>query len=209
MQLQRLIQKDLFASMTSTNSGDSEVIKLDYAAGFSVQAVYDVQTPAAVIVASAAIVFSTATWTSTAHGFTTGLKVRLTTSSALPAPLQLATDYFVIVVTANTFKLASSLALALAGTPVTLSDAGVGNQTVTPVALAGATIGFYGSNVEEGDVWTLLATATAITVDGSSYYPPVATAQPPLAYRRFKCVKGLTAGVVDLRAYVLVVGGTA
>lgn len=206
MLLQRLIQKDLFASvgLLTTQAGDSEVIKLNYGDRLSVQSFYDVSAPAAKVVASASIVFATATWTSTAHGFTTGLAVQLTTSGALPTPLQLATNYYVIVLTANTFKLASSLANALAGTAVTLSDAGTGNQTVTPVALAGASVGYYLSNVEEGDYWTLVTTATAITVDGSSYL-----AQPDVAYRRFKAVKSLTSGVVSLQSYVLVIGGLA
>lgn len=209
MQLQRLIQKDLFASLTSTQAGDSEVIYLNYADRLSVQAIYDVQSPSAKVVASGSIDFATATWTSTAHGFTTGLKVQLTTSSALPSPLALATDYFVIVVTADTFRLASSLANALLGTPVTLTNSGTGNQTVTPVALAGASISYYASNTEDGDNWTILQTATSITVDGGSWFPPRDTAQAPMSWRRFKCVKGLTAGVVDLKAYVLVTGGTA
>ena len=206
MQLQRLIQKDLFASvgLLSTQAGDSEVIKLTYGDRLSVQSFYDVSAPTAKVVASGSIVFATATWTSTAHGFTTGLIVQLTTSTALPTPLQLLTNYYVIVLSADTFQIASSLVNALAGTPITLSDSGTGNQTVTPTALAGASVGYWVSNVEEGDYWTLLTTATAITVDGSSYL-----AQPDVAYRRFKAVKGLTSGVVSLQSYVLVTGGTA
>ncbi len=207
MQLQRLIQKDIFASsaLLPTQAGDSEVIKLNYGDRLSVQSFYDVTaSPGAKVVASAAIVFATATWTSTAHGFSTGLVVQLTTGSALPSPLQLITDYYVIALTVDTFQLASSLANAIAGTPITLTNAGVGNQTVTPTALAGASVGYYLSNVEEGDYWTLITTATTITVDGSSYL-----AQPDVAYRRFKAVKGLTTGIVSLQSYVLLIGGTA
>jgi hypothetical protein len=132
---------------------------------FSCVAVLDVDTPAAVIVASASIVFATGTWTSAAHGFSTGLKVQLTTSSALPAPLLVATDYYVIVVTANTFKLASTLNNAIAGTAITLSDAGVGNQTVTPVALAGGAIKLQQSN--DGSTWVDLGSSTNVTVDAN------------------------------------------
>lgn len=128
-------------------------------------AIIDVDTPAAVIVASASIVFATGTWTSAAHGLTTGLKVQLTTSSALPAPLLVATDYYVIRVTADTFKLASSLVNAQAGTAITLSDAGVGNQTVTPTALAGGTIKLQQSY--DGTNWADLGSATNVTADGN------------------------------------------
>jgi hypothetical protein len=69
----------------------------------------------------------------------TGLKVRLTTATTLPAGLALATDYFVIKVSAGVFKLAASLVDALAGTAVDVTDAGTGAHTVTPVALSAST----------------------------------------------------------------------
>ena len=132
---------------------------------FSCIAVLDVDTPAAVTVASAAIGFATGVWTYTAHGLTTGLKVQLTTSSALPAGLSLATDYFVIKIDADTFKLANSLVNAQAGTAVTLTNSGTGNQTVTPVALAGGTIKLKQSN--DNIVWVDFGSATNVTVDAN------------------------------------------
>lgn len=313
MQLQRLIQKDLFADVISTEAGDSEIITLNYADRLSVQAIYDVQTPSAKTfdsgvaatlvdqdVTYSALTRSTAgnsititlvdpgedselvievtdtdivvtlayatgnitttatelvaalnldpdvtelitasgsgavpltalvetplaggvnsevditenTMTIPSHGFPEGFKVQLTTTGTLPGGLSTATDYYVIVVDANTIQLASSFADAIAGTEIDLTNQGssAAVNTVTGVALAGASIGYYGSNTEDGDNWTLLTTATSITLDGSSYFPAWGTAEPPMCLRRFKCVKGLTAGVVDLKAYVLVVGGTA
>ncbi len=313
MELQRLIQKDLFAGLGVAETGDSEVIVLDLADRLSVQAIYDVQAPAAktfdsgvaavlvnqgvtytantrgtagnsititlldpgvtsslsIQVTTTAIavtlgyavgaITTTATQLVTAlnldagvaalltasgagaspvtalattplatgtnsevntttnavsiptHGFSTGFKVRLTTTGTLPATLALATDYFVIVVDADTIQFATSYANALAGTAVDLTNQGSDGavNTATGVALAGASISYYGSNTESGDNWTILQTATSITVDGSSWFPPRDTAQSPLTLRRFKCVKAITAGVVDLKAYVLVVGGTA
>lgn len=135
------------------------------------------------------------------HGFVVGLKVRFTTTGTLPAGLALATDYFVIVVDSDTIAVGSSLANALAGTRVDItnqgSDGGVG--TATAVALAGATVGFYKSN--DGSNWELIQTATTITVDGS-----LMLEQPTFSYRYFKAVKALTAGVVDLKCLVLLVG---
>lgn len=68
----------------------------------------------------------------TAHGLELGDIVRLTTTGTLPAGLALATDYYVIRVDANNFKLASSLANAEAGTAVDITAAaGGGTHTVT------------------------------------------------------------------------------
>lgn len=83
--------------------------------------------------------------TKTAHGYLTGLKVRCTTTTTLPAGLSLATDYFVIKIDANTFKLASSLVNAQAGTAVDITDTGTGTHTITPTALAGGSIKLQGS----------------------------------------------------------------
>lgn len=69
--------------------------------------------------------------TATAHGFETGDRVRVTTSAAdLPAGLAVDTTYYVIKLTADTFSLAETDALATAGTAITLSDAGTGTHSV-------------------------------------------------------------------------------
>lgn len=69
--------------------------------------------------------------TATAHGYTTGTVVRVATSAAdLPAGLSAATNYYVIRISDTTFKLGSSLANALAGTAVDITDAGSGTHTV-------------------------------------------------------------------------------
>lgn len=70
--------------------------------------------------------------TAAAHGLETGDRVRVTTSAAdLPAGLTIDTDYYVIKLSADTFSVATTDALATAGTAVTLSDAGTGTHTVT------------------------------------------------------------------------------
>lgn len=72
------------------------------------------------------------TMTATAHAYLTGDgPVRLTNSGgALPGGLSTDTDYWVIYASANTFKLATSLANAVAGTAVTTTGAGTGTHTV-------------------------------------------------------------------------------
>jgi hypothetical protein len=67
-----------------------------------------------------------------AHGLEMGDIVRLSTSGTLPAGLAAATDYFVIRVDANNFKLAASLADAEAGIAVDITAAaGGGTHTLT------------------------------------------------------------------------------
>ena len=73
------------------------------------------------------------TWTSTANipsNILTGTRVRLTTTTTLPAGLATATDYYVIKVSDTTFKLATSYANAIAGTAIDITDAGTGTHTV-------------------------------------------------------------------------------
>jgi len=73
------------------------------------------------------------TWTtrtSNPSNVLTGTRVRLTTTTTLPAGLATATDYYVIVVDENTFKLATTYANAVAGTQIDITDAGTGTHTV-------------------------------------------------------------------------------
>ena len=63
------------------------------------------------------------------HGYQTGQKGQFTTTNTLPAGLSTATDYFIIKVDANSFKVASSLANAYAGTAVNITGYGTGRHT--------------------------------------------------------------------------------
>lgn len=107
--------------------------------------------------------FTTDILTKAAHGFTTGLVVRVSTSVTLPPPLVAATDYYVILINANTFYLATSLANANAGTRIDLiTNDGAGVQTITPSALTAATYQIMVS--QNGTDYVALAAAVAITV---------------------------------------------
>lgn len=57
-------------------------------------------------------------------------KVRFTTTTTLPTGLSLATDYWLVRVSATTARVATSLANALAGTVVAYTDAGTGTHTL-------------------------------------------------------------------------------
>lgn len=169
---------------------------------YSVVAVVDVDTPAAVVVASADIDFATNNWESVAHGLSEGLKVRLTTSGDLPDPLLVATDYFVIVLDEDNFQLAASLADAQAGTPITLVDSGTGDQTVTPTALAGGTIKLQQANDQDNPVD--LGSATNITVDATL---SLEKDRPTMRWVRPYIT--LTAGHISASLQVLVKGDKA
>lgn len=74
------------------------------------------------------------TYTSTANfpsNILVGTRVRLTTTTTLPAGLSLATDYYVIKVTDSTFKLATSYANAIAGTAINITSTGTGTHTIS------------------------------------------------------------------------------
>lgn len=61
----------------------------------------------------------------------TGTKIQLTTTGTLPTGLSLATDYFVIRLSATTISLATSLANAVAGSVINITGAGSGTNTAT------------------------------------------------------------------------------
>lgn len=70
--------------------------------------------------------------TATAHGYYTGLKVRVSSSNTLPTGLSAATDYWIIRVDDNTVRFALNLADAIAGTDIDLSAAGTGFLSIFP-----------------------------------------------------------------------------
>ena len=79
--------------------------------------------------------------TLTGHDFVTGeTVVRLTTTDTLPTGLALLTDYWVIVIDANTIQLASSQANATAGTAVAFSDKGGSGTTTLNVQTEAGTL---------------------------------------------------------------------
>ena len=147
-------------NVTTTTTSKAQIVASNYA----IQANVTVNTPAAKTFTAAADDIIT---TATAHGFETGLKGQASTSgSDLPDGLLTSTDYFVIVLSPTTFKLASSLSNALAGTAVDITDAGTGTHTFTPTSLAGATIKVQGS-IDCVNFVDVANTSTSITGTGN------------------------------------------
>ncbi len=69
--------------------------------------------------------------TKTTHGLATGDALYLTTTGALPTGLSANTRYWITKIDANTFKLATSLANALAATNITTTGSQSGTHTAT------------------------------------------------------------------------------
>lgn len=83
---------------------------------------------------------SAETITITAHGYSLGMPVQVSTAGGLPTGLSASTDYYVIPVDANTIQLASSLANANLGTAINLTTTGYGTGTATPDGLSGSAV---------------------------------------------------------------------
>ncbi len=105
-----------------------------------------------------------------ASDYPVGLKIRLTTSSALPTGVLTATDYYVIPVSATTFQVALSLADALAGTEIDITGYGTGTQTIAVQDALTGTLKLQASNNAFADNTNNELDADAVWVDipGSS-----------------------------------------
>lgn len=89
--------------------GESATLKLDPATGN-----FTVNTSTEVV-------------TSSTHGMVTNDIVQLTTTDTLPAGLELATDYYVTKIDADTFTLSTTIG----GTAIDITDTGTGTHTFT------------------------------------------------------------------------------
>jgi hypothetical protein len=161
------------------------------------QFIWNANLPSAKTFAPADVTVLANTITEVGHGFYTGLVVQLTTVTTLPGGLALLTDYYVIRVDADTYKLAASLVDALAGTPKDITDQGTGNHTTTPVALTACTVKLQKSIDGTTDSWVDVASAQALTTD--AVYLPTAV---DVGYKWVKPVVAMTAGMGDLKVLV-------
>jgi hypothetical protein len=146
------------------------------------------------------------TITIASHGFTNGLKGQLTTTGTLPAGVTTSTDYFVIVVDANTISLADSLAHALAGTALDLTNQGAtGNtHTFTPTAVAGGVVHAEASNDKVN--WFDVTTAAGFNIAGTANVTATGSAMWNLTDFRPKYIRvsfTCTAGQVTLSGTVV------
>jgi hypothetical protein len=109
-------------------TSETKVVALHTGSDVGIQLYLDDTTPSA---ATFTAVAATDLCTANAHGMATGLKVTATSTGSLPGGVP--TDpCYVIAVSANTFRLAATLADALAGKYVDITSTGTGTHTVTP-----------------------------------------------------------------------------
>ena len=199
-----IAQKQTTTTSDIVTTSNGSAINVERAKVIGLQAVVDVNVPAAKTFVDGDVNTSTDRITITGHAFvTTGLKVAATTTGVLPGGLS-ATDYWVIVVDANTIKLASSLANAQAGTNVDItSAAGGGTHTLTPASIAGATLTLQKSNNYNPDTaagdWDAVEAATAITADGDIW---IADVDPEYNWVRISYT--LTAGKLSASTVLIV-----
>jgi hypothetical protein len=182
-----------------TGTSYSSTIPLQYAETISVQASVDVNTPTAKTFLAAAIDIATEYITIASHGLPVGLKGQVSNPGTLPTGITAVTDYFVIVIDANTIQLASSLANALAGTSIDITNIGAGTNTFTPTAIAGGTWTLQQTN--DGTNWADVASATNVTADASFYVEKI---DPTSISMRIKCV--VTAGSYSSENHVVTKG---
>lgn len=105
------------------------------------------------------------TITSLAHGLYTGQQVTLSTTGTLPVGFSPG-DYYAVVVDANTFKLAATLADAIAvpAIPVPLvSASGGGTHTVTPVVISNNQISYTAAGSYSESLTSTIAEAVTRT----------------------------------------------
>ena len=136
---------------------------------------------------------ATGKFTIAAHGLPTGFgPAQLTTSSALPSGLLTSTNYWVIAVDANTIQLTTSLANALAGTFVAVTDNGTGTQTLDP-SIFTVTLGHK------------LTTGDALEVSNSGGALPTGLSAATVYWAQI--VTSTTFKLYDTRAHALVASG--
>lgn len=186
--------KTLFNASGIVTSTSSE-FDLSWASNYSMQIIATNTTPSAVVFASSAVNTSTEIITATAHGLTTGVVGQFTTSGALPTGLSLLTNYYIIVIDANSFQVASSYANATAVTPVpiNLTAQGSGNDTFTATTLVGS-LQLQKSNDKVN--WTNEGASVAVTATATTWVE-----KADVAYIYSKMVYTHTSGVLTLLAY--------
>jgi hypothetical protein len=103
-------------------------------------------------------------------------KVQFTTTTTLPAPLALLTDYWLIRASATTATVATSYANAVAGAFIDITTAGTGTHTLTIQMRNEALNGDNGAGVEAFFVAQTQPTAGGPTLSASSYTNSAGTA---------------------------------
>ena len=184
-----------FSQPTAMTSIALDTSNYAYTKGISIQLDVNVTTPSASTFTAAV----TDICTDVAHGFKTGLAVQLTTTTTLPAGLSLATTYYVIVLDADTFKLATSLVNANAGTAIDITSTGTGTHTSTPTAISGCSMLIQGCN--DNTNWVDLTNSAVITASEDFL---IEQSEP--AYQYIQVYFNITSGQISVTQKTLIKG---
>lgn len=174
----RVFNDDIGLATSFATTNYSDTFDLRHIVGYAVRLAYTVDASTTKdVLADTQVNITTNALTVTAHGWTTARAVRASSTATLPAPLLVATDYYVIVVDANTIKLAASVDLAVAGTPIDLTTIGTAasTHTLTPNALAAS---WTMQASLDGTAWESVGTPTTITVTASALIAAVDVMYP-------------------------------
>jgi hypothetical protein len=110
-------------------------------------------------------------FTVASHGLTTGTRVRLSSSNALPSGLSAYTDYYAIATDVNTFKLATSAVNASLGTAIDFTTSGTGTVNIVSLAIGGASNAFDATTDTVTQASHGLTTGQKIRFTGSGATP--------------------------------------
>lgn len=192
-----ILEKKLQNAERFVSAGSSEVFDVTGCKTIFGSLAVTVTTPSNQTFPSTAVDVTANTITKAAHGFLTGLAVTLTTTGGLPAGLATSTTYYVIKIDADTFKLASNLANALAGTAIDITTQGTGNDTAVVTALADASVKLQKATSSSGP-WFDEGNSQAITVAANLTFEKV----DPAA-RFYKFLYAVGAGEITVTNNIL------
>jgi hypothetical protein len=154
---------------------------------------FTITAQSAATAAYTAVTVGDTTITEASHGILVGVKGQLTTTTTLPAGLSGGTDYWVIPISANKIRLASSLSNAQAGIFVNITDVGTGTHTFTGTTLS-MSIQPQVSNDPDNLGWALYGSATSVSATGDTMY------DIPTDYKWARLAVTMTAGQVTFKA---------
>lgn len=133
------------------------------------------------------------------YGFGVGQPVLLATMTAIsPTPLVTGTTYYVIRITDNLLKLATTYAQASSGDAIDILSVSTGAWTLRPLPYSAGTVGFFWSASNDAANWTIVNSSQSLVTIGSGYRL-FDFGEFPYRFLRFD-FRGPNAGVVRLRA---------
>lgn len=191
----------LTSATTIALSQASDVQPLDHIMVADLTATIASATPSGKTFAAADVNIVDNTATIAAHGFTTGLKIQVSNPGTLPTGLVAVTDYYLIVVDANTIKFASSQANALAGTAIDITNAGAGTNTITVNATIAGTIKLQKNNepYDQPPIWFDIASASqVISAAGVLNFELTNKGLGEIGYRSLRALVTVTSGAITV-----------